>query len=147
MIVMFCGHTDSMLTDNEQILLKKLLVDIIKNNETCSFYLGAYGNFDTICFKILTELKIEYKIISRVFITPYLYKSEKLKTLSKIYDETIYPPIEKTPPKFAILKRNRWMVENSDLLICYISHTFGGAYTTYKYALSKKIKIINVYQK
>ncbi|MBR2323022.1 MAG: hypothetical protein IKA54_05465 [Clostridia bacterium] len=146
MIVTFCGHSLCSLNGDEMSLLEKQLIDIIENEPNCNFYLGGYGNFDKICFDLLSKLKSKYTNIKRVFITPYLYNYDKLKSLSKIYDETMYPPIETAPPKFAIDRRNRWMIENSDMLICYITHTFGGAYKTYKYALNKNIKIINIFQ-
>ncbi len=147
MIVSFCGHADSVLTSNEEITLKNELVKIIKNNPDCTFYLGGYGNFDNVCFKILTQLKLHHPKIKRILVIPYLSNSDTLKDTFKNYDETIYPPIENTPPKYAILKRNRWIIENSNYLICYISHTFGGAYKTYKYAKNKNIEILNIYQK
>lgn len=32
-----------------------------------------------------------------------------------------------TPPKFAISKRNRWMIEHSDIVVTYVKYHFGGA--------------------
>ena len=145
MIISFCGHS----TFREEPEVKEEFLKILEekiSGEDVIFYLGGYGNFDKICFDLLSKLKSKYTNIKRVFITPYLYNYDKLKSLSKIYDETMYPPIETAPPKFAIDRRNRWMIENSDMLICYITHTFGGAYKTYKYALNKNIKIINIFQ-
>ncbi len=62
----------------------------------------------------------------------------------KLYDETIYPELEKVPYRFAISKRNEWMVDNSDLVIAFVSHSWGGAATTYRYAIRKKKQIINL---
>ena len=33
------------------------------------------------------------------------------------YDDVIFPPLESVPRKFAVLKRNEWMVEEADLVI------------------------------
>ena len=56
------------------------------------------------------------------------------------YDNVIIPDcLAKTHPKGAITKRNKWMVEQSSLLICYIEKESGGAYTAFKYA--KKLGI------
>ena len=66
---------------------------------------------------------------------------------SEIFDESIYPDIEKTPPRFAIVKRNEWMINNSDFLIAYVEHNWGGAAKTLEYAKKKKhIKTINIAQ-
>ncbi len=147
MIVTFCGHSRCLLTADELIALENHLTYIIEKEPFCTFYLGGYGNFDRVCFNVLTKLKQRYKNIKRVFITPYICNYDKLKTLSKTYDETIYPPLENTPLRFAINKRNRWMIQNSNILICYVTNTFGGAYTTYKYAKTKNLKIINICKK
>lgn len=65
-------------------------------------------------------------------------------TKSKLYDSIIYPPIENTPPKFAIIKRNEWMVNKSDLIIAYVNRSYGGAYKSFAYAEKKKKTIINL---
>ena len=54
---------------------------------------------------------------------------------------------ENKPRKFRITSCNEYMVDNSDFVICYIDHTWGGAYTTYKYARRKKKQIFNVAEK
>jgi hypothetical protein len=60
------------------------------------------------------------------------------------YDAIIYPEIEDKPPKFAITYRNRWMIEQSDLVVFGITHDFGGAYHAYRYAKRKKKQLFNV---
>ena len=62
----------------------------------------------------------------------------------KLYDYSLYPPIEKTPLKFAISKRNKWIVNEADLIIAYVSRNYGGAYSALKYAEKLKKKIINL---
>ena len=61
-----------------------------------------------------------------------------------LYDASIYPPIENVPPKFAILKRNEWMMTNADLIIAYIKHDYGGAYKSLQVAKRRKKNIINI---
>ena len=74
-------------------------------------------------------------------------EQEKIKEMLNygLYDSSIYPPIEKVPPKFAISKRNEWMITNSDLIIAYVNHNYGGAYKTLEIAKRRKKKIINIY--
>ena len=145
MIVTFCGHADASLSKYEIDLLESTIIKIVQKFPDCKFYLGAYGNFDSTCFKILTSIKKNHCNIERIFITPYINDDyAKLKMLSKIYDGSIYPPLETYPKKFAIIKRNEWMIDNSKFLICYITRSFGGAYNTFKYALRKKLPYINV---
>ena len=61
------------------------------------------------------------------------------------YDGSVYPDLENTPPRFAIIKRNEWMIDKSDFLIAYVKNSFGGANKTLSYAKKRrKIKIINM---
>ena len=59
-------------------------------------------------------------------------------------DTSIYPPIEQVPPRFAISKRNEWMMANADLIIAYVNHEYGGAYQSLRVAKRRKKKIINI---
>lgn len=66
---------------------------------------------------------------------------KRIKYLQDNYDEIIYPPLEKIPKKFAILRRNEWMIDNADLVIAYIRRSWGGAAQTLKYAQKKHLPI------
>ena len=70
-------------------------------------------------------------------------KIKEMQT-SRLYDASIYPPIENTPPRFAISKRNEWMMTNADLIIVYVNHNYGGAYQSLQVAKRKKKEIINI---
>ncbi len=62
-----------------------------------------------------------------------------------MFDEIIFPDgFEKFFFKAAIIERNRYMVDNAHVAICYIDHNYGGAYKTYEYAVKKNLKIINL---
>lgn len=105
---------------------------------------GGYGNFDNEMCKILSKLKTNFSNIKIIFVTPYLSPSySKLKYADKYFDEIIYPPIESAPKKLAIIKRNEWMVDNCDLLIAHISHSWGGANKTLEYAIKRRKHYIN----
>ncbi|MBQ7364673.1 MAG: hypothetical protein IJW46_03665, partial [Clostridia bacterium] len=83
-----------------------------------------------------------------VYVTPYISLSEqaKIKELLKygLYDESLYPPIENVPLRFAISKRNEWMMTNADLVVVYVNQQYGGAYTSLQVARRKKKKIVNI---
>ena len=145
MIITFCGHSNCLFSDEEKEKLKQLLIKEIRKNPTCKFYLGGYGDFDSLCLRTLRELKKEFQDIELIFITPYLDKSySKLEFAKYHYDDVIFPPLESVPRKFAILKRNEWMVNEADLVIAYVMYSWGGAAKTLKYAKRKKKTIINL---
>ena len=145
MIITFCGHSKAIFSGEEKLLLKQLLIKEIRKNPTCKFYLGGYGCFDSLCLRTLRELKMDFPDIELLFITPYLDKNySKLELAKYYYDDAIFPPIENVPHKFAILKRNEWMVDEADLVIAYVMYSWGGAAKTLEYAKRKKVFIINI---
>jgi len=74
-------------------------------------------------------------------LSSYNYKKDK----SPMYDYSIYPELEMYYPKQRIIKRNEWMVDNCDVLVCHIIDELGsGAYRTLKYAQKKSKRIIRV---
>lgn len=44
-------------------------------------------------------------------------------------------------------KRNKWMVENSDVVIAYVNHNRDGAAAMLEYAMKKKKYTISIYDK
>ena len=145
MIITFFGHSNCLFNDDIKKQLKNILLDEIIKNPTCKFYLGGYGDFDGLCLRALRELKHDFPTIEILFITPYLDKNySKLELAKYYYDDVIFPPIESVPRKFAILKRNEWMVEQADLVIAYVKYSWGGAAKALEYAKRKKKRIINI---
>ena len=53
------------------------------------------------------------------------------------YDYLLYPSIENVPYRFAIAKRNEWMVEQADIIVSYTEHNWGGAFQMVKFAEKK----------
>ena len=145
MVITFCGHSNYLFGDDIKKELKNILINETRKNPTCKFYLGGYGDFDSLCLRTLRELKTDLPDIELLFITPYLDKNySKLELAKYYYDDVIFPPIENVPRKFAILKRNEWMVDSADLVIAYVKYSWGGAVKTVEYAKRKKKQIINL---
>lgn len=103
-----------------------------------TFYLGGYGGFDMMAAQAVKALKQETKDISSVLVLPYL--NGEVNT--SLYDATIYPPLEFVPPRFAISRRNEWMIEQSDIVIAYVMHSWGGAAKTLQFARRKQKRVI-----
>lgn len=148
MIIAFAGHSDVSSGDRVKEVVKEQIRNSITGFEFVTCYLGGYGDFDNICARACRELKKENANIELVYVTPYIHTSaqEKIKEMQSraLCDTSVYPPIENVPPKFAILKRNEWMMENADLVIAYVNRTYGGAYKSFRVAKRRKKKIINI---
>ena len=122
MVCIFFGHKD---TPKEiEPTLRSTLIDLIENKNVTVFYVGNNGNFDTMVRRQLEELSQTYPISYSVVLA-YL-PTEKNK-----YDDlthTIYPEgLETVPKRFAISWRNKWMIQQSDIVVTYVTHNFGGA--------------------
>lgn len=144
MIVTFCGHSSFVATKEAE---RKMLLYLNTISGDVDFYLGGYGAFDAFAYNCGKKYKATHKSSKLIFVTPYLtesYQKNKLNYLMRFYDEILYPEIENIPPKHAIIHRNRYMIERSDIVIAYICHTFGGAYKTFKFATQKKKPIFNL---
>lgn len=149
MIITFCGHSDYVETVKDKERIFELLNEIAKG-ENVEFFLGGYGRFDSFAYACAKEYKNYAKGSKLIFVTPYItpeYHKSQLEYRKMIYDDIVYPPIEKAPLRFAISYRNKYMVEQADCVIAYIKRQSGGAYTTYKHALRKNKKVFNIAEK
>ena len=145
MTITFCGHSNFSFDNTVKEKLKELLLQEIRKNSACKFYLGGYGDFDSLCLNILKEIKADFPAIELLFITPYLNDNySKLETAKLHYDGIIYPPLENVPRQFCIAKRNEWMVNDADFLIAFVKYSWGGAAKTLEYAKRKKVGFFNL---
>lgn len=138
MTITFCGHSDLYDKGEVEHWLFKITEDLIQKGAK-TFYLGGYGSFDNLAKSVLLKHKRNYPSIDIVLIVPYL--SHNMPTCG--YGGTLYPPLETVPPRFAIVKRNEWMVQESNVVVAYVTHSYGGAATTLRYAKRKRKITIN----
>lgn len=124
------------------------LENIIINENVNVFMTGGMGEFDELFSSTIRQLKIKYPNIKLLLIAPYFTQKINLNKeyLQTMYDEIIIPDcVINSHYKSAISVRNRWMVENSDIILSYIHRNFGGAFTAVKYAVRLNKKVINLY--
>ena len=136
--VLFFGHSDT--SNKIEVKLKEVITDLIKKHNVNEFYVGTHGNFDNIVKKTLIELKNIYPHITYTIVLSHLNFPKEHKTEN--YTNYIYPEnFENTPPKYDIIRRNRWLIEQSDYVITYVEHTLSNAYK-FKEIAEKKGKIV-----
>lgn len=88
----------------------------------------------------LKQLRKEYPDI---FVAVVLACIPKGKRGHRDTGDTMYPEIE-GHPKFAIERRNKWMIDISNYCLCYIDHTWGGAYKFARMAKRCGLQVINL---
>lgn len=139
MICTFFGHRDC--PEAVKPVLKGEIKRLITIQGVYKFYVGNTGAFDNLVYHCLKEIKKEYQYIQ------YFVVLEKPPIKESMYDsdETLLPlGFEDFPPRFAIDRRNRWMIEQAEYVITYITHSFGGAAKFADIAVKKKKKVINI---
>lgn len=146
MIITFCGHSDFRGSKEYEEKILKLL-ERNAGNTFAKMYLGGHGGFDSFAYDCCRKYKETHPNVALLYITPYMtveYQRNHLEEYKKKYDGIIYPEIEKTPLRYAILARNKWMAEKADCVICAVTHSFGGAYKTYQHAKRRGKPIFNI---
>ena len=117
----FFGHRDC--PDSIRPKLRSVLINLIENQQADTFYVGRQGSFDALVYATLRELAAEY---------PHIRYAAVLERLSgkntDDFTETLFPgAMENVPPRFAIDRRNNWMLQQADFVVVYVTHTWGGA--------------------
>ena len=66
--------------------------------------------------------------------------------IKEVYGEdTLFPDgLESVPKKYAISKRNEWMIQHSDYAVCYVHKITGGAAKFREKAEKKGLQIVDV---
>ncbi len=139
MTVTFCGHSKIYQTEGISKWLDTILPSLIEGGANI-FYLGGYGDFDSLAASAVRRQKIIYPGIESVLVLAYPSRDVDASR----YDNSTYPPLERVPPRFAILKRNEWMVSASDVVVSGVTHGWGGAAKTLTFA-KRKNKVIFQY--
>ena len=146
-VVLF-GHRDF---DGHRILEKKLypmLKDLILRKSFLEIYIGRNGEFDIYAATVVKRVQAAMGKDNSEFICVLPYPEKDMEYYEKYYDNVMIPEcIGRTHPKGAITKRNRWMVEQADLFVCFVEREEGGAYTAMKYAKKLEKQIINLAEK
>ncbi len=125
--------------------LEAVIIDLIENHACYTFYVGNNGTFDVMVTKTLQKLQTIYSDIKYYIVLAYMPTGHSAINSYINEHETIYPcGLETVPLRFAIPWRNKWMVQNSDILVAYIEHSQGNSYKLAKYAKNKKKQIINL---
>ena len=129
--------------------LKNTIIKAIENGYD-TFYAGGAVGFDTMAAQIILELKEEYPKIKLKLALPCKSQTDgwdkndvdEYDRIKKLADEVIYTSEENK--KGCMHKRNRYLVDNSSLCICYMTKKSGGTAYTVKYAQNNGVMVVNI---
>lgn len=138
----FFGSKDT--STNIESKLYSIIVDLITNKKVYTYYVGNNGNFDSIVANTLKKLKSKYPCINYYIILAYPpYK--KVQLYNQDFSNTIFPEdLTNTPPRYAIVNRNKWMIEKSDYVITYVNNPFGNTIKFKSLSLQKGKIVIDL---
>ena len=143
--VTFFGHRDFCIDRKVEERLYSLVGELIRTKEYVEFYIGRNGDFDIFAASVIKRAQNAFAHENSALILVLPYKNKDVEYYEKYYDSVIIPEcVSGKHPKGAINVRNKWMAEESDLVICFIERESGGAYAALKYALESGVKIINL---
>ena len=143
--IAFIGHRETYGHYRLEDQIEQIARDKLYEKEYVEFYVGRNGDFD---ISVASAIKRAQNAVGHhnsclILLQPYPMRDDEY--YEKFYDEVQYPVSFKTYPKSAITKRNKWMVDNSELLVAFVEEgRKGGALTTLKYAEKKGVPIINL---
>ena len=135
----FFGHRDA--PPGIKSSLRQVILDLIERQGVKQFYVGNQGGFDAMVRTLLAEFELTCGIRYEVVLA-YMPKKE-----DPLYDpnHTVLPEgIEAVPPRFAIEYRNKWMIDQSDIVISYVHRSFGGAAKFKKLAEKRNKMVIQI---
>lgn len=148
--VCFTGHRKILPEQQDKVArqLKKTIVELA--NDGYQFF-GAGGalGFDTLAAQAVLDLKSDLPQIKLILVLPCLSQADRWS----LNDKEIYEDIKKRADKIVYTsreytrgcmhKRNRHLVDNSSVCVCYLREVTGGTAYTVEYAKSKNLRVIN----
>lgn len=143
----FTGHRE--LVDLDVVLLDRVIKNLIKNG--CKKFLcGMAQGFDLTAAESVLALKNEFPDIGLIACVPCEGQSRYFSSA----DKARYDRVLKNCSEVIVLAeryyqgcmhvRDRFMVDNSDTVVCYLRKKSGGTYYTVKYAKAHDKKIIEL---
>ena len=161
----FIGHRNILKSEELNNSLKETIITLINKGVTV-FLFGSMSEFDNLTLKLVTELKIKYPFIKRVYVrSNYQFIDTSYESyLHKLYDETYFPIKLTNAGKYSYVERNYEMIDNSDFCVFYYNKNYkpllreetkntplrktrkSGTKIAYEYALKKQKYIINLYK-
>ncbi len=143
------GHRELSDAFEAERRLEKLVGELIRTKEYVEFLVGHNGDFDTLASSVIrSEMSAnDYGNSSLILVLPYLtaeYLNNE-ESFKAYYNEIeICEKSADAHFRAALQIRNRYMIDRSDLVVCYVERKVGGAYNALRYAEKNKIPFINL---
>ena len=136
----FFGHRNCPITIKP--MLQGAIMELIENGYD-DLMVGNNGGFDQMVQHCLEELSHTFGGFRYSIVLERLPKAGE----EKIENSILADGIEECPARFSIDRRNEYMLRAADVVVCYITKGYGGAYKFVDKARRRKKRIINIADK
>lgn len=153
MIVAIVGHRKIEKTKESEEVTEKAIIGLIENGAD-TFLFGSRGQFDELCYGIVTKLKERYELKKVYVRAAFQFINEQYKNyLLSLYEETVFPPSVVSAGRISYIKRNEAMIDICDVLLTFYDKDYlpktkeksnSGTAIAFKYALGKNKRILNL---
>ena len=143
--VAFFGHRRIENLDEIDAKLMPILERLITKYDYVDFLIGRSGEFDVYVASVIKRARWAYGVDNSDLILVLPYEVADIEDYWQYYDCVRIPDcLEGVHPKAAMAKRNRWMVEQADLVIVNVEREQGGAYRAERYAEKLGVPVVNL---
>ncbi len=147
--VSFFGHRQIENVSAIEKRLDEIIRPLLLEKEYVEFLVGQDGEFDLLAASTIKRLKRAVRDDNSVLVWVLPYSTAEYRDYEADY-AAYYDEIEICPEsatahfKSAFQLRNRWMVDRSNLVICYVERSNGGAFQALRYARRHRKSIIHI---
>ena len=144
----FTGHRNIFAYDFDEHLLERVVLNLVKNGVK-KFLCGMAVGFDMKAAQAVLAIKESYNV-ELVACLPCANQSERFSAKNKLlYNEIIEKcddviVIQNEYTSGCMFARDRYLVDNSDVIVCFLRKQSGGTYYTVNYARKTNKKIIEL---
>ncbi len=140
----FFGHHDC--PSAVAPLLHEAVEDLILHQGVDDFYVGHQGHFDAYALSALRKLSVQYPHIRYAVVLSYLPNPSDPYTPYQPH-ETLYPEeVAKGIPRFAINRRNDWMLKRATHVLAYVAFPTNGAPRYVEKAIRQGKQVRNLHE-
>lgn len=142
----FFGHREC--PEEMREVLLETIAELVRKEKVEMFYVGNQGRFDQLVLSALRTLKSrgDFPVFEYAVVLAYYPDRQSIDEKFGA-EETLLPERQElVHPRFAIDRRNRWMIGQSEVVIAWVEHSWGGAakYTALAQRKGKRIRYLEI---
>ncbi len=154
MKIAFIGHRNIVRTRELCDRLRRVVELLIEKDGADTFLFGSRGDFNSLCYEVVTELKEKYSHIRRVYVrAEYEYiNRDYADYLHTLYEESFFPSEVHGAGVLSYIRRNEFLIDMCNVLVVYCDMNYNpqtgtgsGTKRAVAYAERKNKRIINLF--